>query len=368
MVSSHAKESACVNDEHEFRPVSMLDWPDNGKESVNTCPICGSTARTTVHSNLTDRIFFCAPGVWTLYRCDACQSGYLDPRPTPQAIGLAYAEYYTHDVAKEEDYLSSSTWIGRRFPALRNSYLNARFPNLELVPSYPLMHRLLALFRGTLAFADRDVRHLPSPADGARLLDIGCGNGAFVRRALSLGYAAEGLEFDAQAVAAAVAQGLPVREGALPDTGLPDASYDVVTLSQVIEHLHDPMASLREIHRLLKPGGFFWLATPNMDAPGHSLFGADWRGLEPPRHLVLFSAKAMAMALESTGFKDIEFKLPGPVSEWFFAASWWISKNIQPDSAIDLETQFRSESRLVDRLSLSNPQGGEELIATAYKA
>jgi SAM-dependent methyltransferase len=253
-------------------------WPADGLENVAACPVCGGAERSAAHAALTDRIFFCAPGVWNLHRCGTCRSGYLAPRPTPQAIGLAYAEYYTHGLAPEEIFLSSSTGLGRRFPALRNGYLNARFPRLGLKPSHPLGVRLMAWCDASRALAERDVRHLPAPAEGARLLDIGCGGGEFVRRALRLGYAAEGLEFDGQAVAAAAEQGLPVRVGALPATGLADCSFDVVTLSQVIEHLHDPPAALAEIHRLLKPGGVFWLATPNMDAPGHRLWNGRWSG------------------------------------------------------------------------------------------
>jgi SAM-dependent methyltransferase len=198
-------------------------------------------------------------------------------------------------------------------------------------------------------------------------LDIGCGSGAFVRRALSLGYRAEGLEFDAKAVAAAVGEGLPVREGSLPSTGLALNSYDVITLSQVIEHLHDPIAALLEIHRILKPGGWFWLATPNMDALGHTQFGPDWRGLEPPRHLVLFSAKALALALERTGFFDIKFKSPGTVTEWFYKVSYRISKNAKPGANITLPANLTRLARRRDRHSLTNPAQGEELIVIARK-
>jgi SAM-dependent methyltransferase len=215
--------------------------------------------------------------------------------------------------------------------------------------------------------AERDVRHLPAPTEGAKLLDIGSGGGEFVRRAIRLGYAAEGLEFDALAVAAGVARGLPILHGGLPDTGLPEAGYDAVTLSQVIEHLHDPLAALAEIHRLLKPGGFFWLATPNMDAPGHALFGPDWRGLEPPRHLVLFSAQALALALERTGFVGIAFQPPGAVSEWFFEASFRIANNARPDAVMELPSSLKSQARQVDRLLLANPVAGEELIVLAHK-
>jgi ubiquinone/menaquinone biosynthesis C-methylase UbiE len=168
-------------------------------------------------------------------------------------------------------------------------------------------------------------------------------------------------------VAAAVSKGLPVREGSLPETGLPQESFAVVTLSQVIEHLHNPMAALAEIFRVLKPGGFFWLATPNMDAPGHIQFGPDWRGLEPPRHLVLFSAKALALALERVGFVEIEFKSPGAVSEWFYRASHRISKNARPGADIALPGHLARMARHEDRLSLTNPVAGEELVVIARK-
>ncbi len=343
------------------------EWPEDGKENLGTCPICNASARSVAHATLTDRIFFCAPGVWTMYRCDGCGCGYLDPRPTPQAIGLAYAEYYTHAVSQEQVFPPASTFFGRRLAFLRNGYLNTRFPRLGLKPSHPLGFTLLKFCTGLLALAERDVRHLPTPSENAKLLDIGCGSGAFIRRALRLGYEAEGLEFDAQAVAAAVGDGLPVREGSLPNTGLPDSSYDAVTLSQVIEHLHDPIAALQEIHRLLKPGGWFWLATPNMDAPGHTHFGTDWRGLEPPRHLVLFSAKALSLALDKTGFGNTDFKSPGAMSEWFYKASYSISKNVKPGTDIDFPANLGTLAKREDNLALKNPVAGEELIVMAQK-
>jgi SAM-dependent methyltransferase len=346
---------------------ASANWPGGALENLSACPVCGGLQRSLVHPELTDRIFFCAPGAWAMHRCHTCRCGYLDPRPSPETIGLAYAEYYTHAAPQEEVFLSSSTFVGRRLGFLRNSYLNARFPRLSLQPTGLAGFRLLGFFPATRALAERDVRHLPTPAAGATLLDIGCGSGAFVRRALGLGYAAEGLEFDAQAVVAAAVQGLPVREGSLPDTGLPQESFDAVTLSQVIEHLHNPMAALAEIFRVLKPGGFFWLATPNMDAPGHVQFGPDWRGLEPPRHLVLFSAKALALALQQVGFVGLEFKPPGAVSEWFYTASHRIATHVRPGTGIALPARLARMARHEDRLALADPVAGEELVVIARK-
>jgi 2-polyprenyl-3-methyl-5-hydroxy-6-metoxy-1,4-benzoquinol methylase len=82
------------------------------------------------------------------------------------------------------------------------------------------------------------------------------------------------------------------------------AIFDVITLSHVIEHVHDVGGTLRACHRLLKPGGRLWLETPNVAALGHKVFGVNWRGLEAPRHLVLFSAPALKQLLQDAGFVD----------------------------------------------------------------
>lgn len=343
------------------------DWPTEGLEARDSCPVCGSAERERVHPELRDRIFFCAPGRWQLHRCSACGAGYLDPRPTPETIGLAYAAYYTHAAPADNSFLSSCTFVGGRFPALRNAYLNRRFPAFGLSPALPAGAGLLELCPATRILAERDVRHLPTPAPGARLVDIGCGSGAFVKRAQALGYAAEGLEFDANAVRAAREAGLNVREGSLPDTGLPDETYDAATLSQVIEHVHDPLAALRDIRRILKPGGVLWVATPNMNAAGHARYGADWRGLEPPRHLVLFSPEALRLALEKAGFTDIRFQPPGDTAVWFFEASRRVAQGVPPGTPVSLSAAERAEARRVDSLARRDPHVGEELVVVGRR-
>lgn len=345
----------------------LAAWPDSGRESLGNCPVCGGGERQVVHDDLEDRIFHCAPGQWSLWRCQHCGCGYLDPRPTPDTIGLAYADYYTHETP-EEVLLSSGTRIGYRLPVLRNAYLNARFPSLGLKPSLTSLKGMLRFFPETLELAERDVRHLPAAKAGARLVDIGCGSGAFVRRAIAMGFQAEGLEFDENAVAAACQAGLPVRSGALPVTGLAAGSYEVVTLSQVIEHLHDPTAGLTEIHRLLAPGGWLWLATPNMDAPGHREYGADWRGLEPPRHLVLFSPEGLAAALARAGFTHMRFMPPGRISEWFYRSSERIRQRATPEDAVTLTPRLARAAQEEDRRVRRDPRAGEELVVLARKS
>lgn len=67
--------------------------------------------------------------------------------------------------------------------------------------------------------------------------------------------------------------------------------FDVVILSHVIEHLHDPVALLKMCHLLLEKNGLLVLLTPNVASYGHRKFGAGWCGLESPRHIHLFTCK-----------------------------------------------------------------------------
>ena len=78
--------------------------------------------------------------------------------------------------------------------------------------------------------------------------------------------------------------------------------FDVITLNHVIEHVHEPIKVLKLCHELLKPGGQLWLETPNIDSFGYARFKKNWRGLETPRHLILFNRSSLTQAFISAGF------------------------------------------------------------------
>ncbi len=82
--------------------------------------------------------------------------------------------------------------------------------------------------------------------------------------------------------------------------------FDVITISHVIEHAHDPLSILKASYRLLKPGGCLWIETPNIQSYSHARFGRFWRGLEPPRHLTIFNDDSLRTSLSRAGFVAVE--------------------------------------------------------------
>ncbi|PWB95616.1 class I SAM-dependent methyltransferase [Methylosinus sporium] len=295
--------SATALDERKVPP-SDIPWPENELQSQQTCPVCGASERSALYRDLVDNVFFCAPGKWTSWRCSACGSAYLDPRPSPASIHLAYATYYTHgEAAPKADYadLSSFRKIRRR---LVNGYTNWRFSTNEQ-PASRLGVLALSVARTQRDRLHQEYRHLPPRRRVGKVLDIGCGNGAFLRIAGSCGWETFGVDPDPEAVETCVRQGSNVRLGGAEQFCDESGSFDVITMNHVIEHLHDPIAVLKMCNRLLKPDGRLWLETPNIDSLGHRRYGRDWRGLEPPRHLVLFNSRSLTMALHDAGFARI---------------------------------------------------------------
>ena len=273
-------------------------WPPDGLESVRGCPVCGSERRDLLYDGLADRQWFCAGDGWSLRRCLDCSAAFLDPRPDRQTIGRAYAVYYTHEDAP----LEPEPFAAHTRTAARNGYLNARY-GYEFSPTSWLGPLLARFLPKTRSYADRSVRNLRLPRRGARLLDIGCGQGTFLVEMRRAGWEVQGVEPDSSAAAVARANGVPVVDEPFERTSLPPTSFDAVTMNHVIEHFHDPIDALRIARRLVKPGGVLWIATPNLDARGHAVFGRDWMALDPPRHLVLFTRSSLVRAVETTGFK-----------------------------------------------------------------
>lgn len=278
-------------------------WPAHQTETLAHCPVCNSNSRDVLYSGLRDVVFGIAPGEWTLHRCHGCGCAYLDPRPDRDSIGLAYQGYYTHaGTGREPDQgLSFAQSWARR---LANGYRNAYYGTRE-APSHWLgivVGRLIPTFRNRI---HRSFRCLGPKDRGKRVLDVGFGGGNFLYWARAMGCRVSGTDPDPVAVANARTMGFDVRQGGIEAFDDERESFDIITLGHVIEHLHDPLTALTEAHALLKHGGLVWLETPNIDSPGRRAFGPFWRGLETPRHLILFDPASLSRMAQNAGFVGV---------------------------------------------------------------
>jgi SAM-dependent methyltransferase len=348
-------------------------WPESELEHLECCPVCGDKERTVLFSGLVDTVAHVAPGKWTLWHCVSCGSGYLDPRPLPSSIGRAYENYYTHQgVIDEHDGMSSTPggWVARQRRALSNDYINRRY-GYNFTPQLLGGALMMRFFPKRRTDIDYGLRHLPTPsAKGARLLDVGCGNGRFLCGARKLGYEIWGLEPDPQAASAARELGFTIHVGGLPDSGLPEGYFAHITLNHVFEHLHYPERVVQEIFRLLEPGGRVWLRFPNIDSQGLRRFGENWRGLEPPRHLVLPSAAGLLKLLEQTGYVDIRLLPPQQEAKAFFIDSLKLVEGRNPfltEVPVAWGSEWEDAARHADRQARYNPELGESLTFVAYK-
>jgi 2-polyprenyl-3-methyl-5-hydroxy-6-metoxy-1,4-benzoquinol methylase len=341
------------------------EWPTEGLERVLNCPVCGVDTRELVHEALTDRVFFCAPGEWSMYRCEACASTYLDPRPTRETIGLAYQRYFTHEKTEVRDFRALGV-LKKLRRSLANGYRNHRY-GTRLYPASILGILAASLIPYGRALLDAEMRHLPRQNTKQRLLDLGCGNGEFLLRARSAGWVVVGVDPDAKAVEVARGHGLEVRLGGVEALDPSVERFDVITLAHVIEHVHRPGEVLAACYRLLKPGGYLWLETPNITSEGHEVFGRNWRDLDPPRHLVLFTSESLRQALSRAGFIEVKVQSYLPLCDDIFGASQAIAAGIDPFSVARPKAP-RGLVRKAERVARRDPARREFLTVKAWKA
>jgi len=144
--------------------------------------------------------------------------------------------------------------------------------------------------------------------------------------------------------------------------------FDVITLNHVIEHVHDPIAVLRACHRLLKPGGRLWLETPNVDSLGLARFGRNWRGLETPRHLVLFGRRGLRQACMAAGFAmPRDLPRPSPCLD-IYRASQAMANGLPPQRAEAASGALKRAARRAALLGRVRPARREFLTMEARKS
>jgi len=150
----------------------------------------------------------------------------------------------------------------------------------------------------------RPLQRIAGRPDGKRLLDVGCHIGVFVDVAQQHGWDAWGVEPSHWAAEQAQAAGLKVVNGTLATSGFPDASFDVITLWDVIEHVPNPKRELLQVHRLLKPRGVVVIHTIDIESPFARIMGHRWPWLME-MHLYYFSPRTLRRMVEEIGFEVI---------------------------------------------------------------
>lgn len=231
------------------------------------CNLCGSTESHILYT-LEDTLYQ-IPGEFILRRCLRCGLMYLSPRPTPDTIGQYYpATYTSYRPPIEDERLSVMRWMRRRKLVKRR----------QLIEQY-------------------------SRQQQGRLLDVGCATGLFLSEMAQSGWQVAGIEPIASAADYARQRfGLHVFQGVLSEAPFEPGTFDVVTFWDVLEHTFSPVEDLAQAARLLRPGGLLALSVPNWHSLERWFFGRYWQGLDPPRHLYVFTQQTLTALLNQAGF------------------------------------------------------------------
>src|SRR5262245_29093355 len=164
---------------------------------------------------------------------------------------------------------------------------------------------------------------LPFQGEG-RLLDYGCGSGWYAQQMRELGWRVTGMDFSAYAAEQVRRHfGIPTLTGTLPHPQVAPASFDVITLGAVLEHVPHPHRLMAAVAEALRPGGYVVVSVPNLASWGFRYFGADWWGLQLPHHLLHFTPATLRRLLEAHGLEVHVLKAvprPGWMQRSFRAA------------------------------------------------
>jgi glycosyltransferase involved in cell wall biosynthesis/2-polyprenyl-3-methyl-5-hydroxy-6-metoxy-1,4-benzoquinol methylase len=242
-----------------------MDHQPDKRPAVKICHVCKG-ARFYYLFSIAD---------YRVVRCDDCKLMFLNPQPSDDELARIYGAEY---------FLGSNTETGRQ--------------------------TVSEIKQATARLYLSEIRRYCGFKSG-RLLEIGCGDGDFLVSSEAEGWQVTGIEYSADACGKAnqrLKNG-KVFCGELQSAHLETEQFDLCVISDVIEHVRSPVDFLKEIHRVLKPGGTLFIATPSTDSWSARLMRQKWMEFKA-EHLTYFDRHTLQTALFKSGFHDIIVK-PG---------------------------------------------------------
>ncbi len=234
-----------------------IEWEDS------PCPLCGGADAS--HKIEAPEPAPAARARWFLVvECRHCSLCYTNPRPSAACLARLYPQ--DRPLPPEQAVAPRRWWRGPRTAD-------------PLARLWPMLDR-------------------------GRLLNVGHGISSFLRRLHQRGRPFMAVNLSAPAVDfLGRAWGVTALAGTLPHPELARQNFNVITFFGILEHVHRPLELLRAARALLAPGGVLIVAVPNIDSLPFRWFGADWPGLNLPRHLTHFTPRTLRLMLHQADLR-----------------------------------------------------------------
>jgi 2-polyprenyl-3-methyl-5-hydroxy-6-metoxy-1,4-benzoquinol methylase len=267
----------------QLRPLEM--------EAV-ACGACGAIDGD-IFAEGKDYEYGTSPDTFRLVRCGACGNVYLNPRPVSAELGTIYPpNYYSYNYEEAVNPIAS----------------RAKHVLDGLKARSWLKHSGAGDSLSSLCF-----------------LDVGCGDGRYLKMLHQRGARKEnlyGVEMDAEGMARLTEKGYQAFSGRIEDIvdQLPQASFDLIVILQVLEHVENPRATIGKLSQLLREGGLLIVETPNTESFDARVFRKSyWGGYHFPRHWNLFNPEVLRMMAEGEQLCVKAFNYLPAHSFWIFS-------------------------------------------------